>query len=308
MLSEDEAIGSLCVNSVVVDPTVVMPACPHRLRVQLEAWGFDIVIVDVSEFHNGDGSIRRLTSPADITIGRDLVAVVGVRSSWPRSPDAGSTSSSVARSAQSSRATAALGTRAACGLVSLCLVFPIGGVEVMILGAVASGIVCGLLALAIRGRFGVVTAAAVAGLLWSLVVIALITLLPANGAPGVVYAEGRLDTCSWDIGGPAPDGFWIFSGGQRLLNAAVFVPSGALLVVAGARWRSAWVTVPAGLVLLAAYSIGIEATQLELARLDRACDVTDVIDNATGAAIGVAVGIVLAAVLRPWRDRRRTRY
>ncbi len=70
------------------------------------------------------------------------------------------------------------------------------------------------------------TAVAIAGLLWSLVVIGLITLLPANGAPGVVSAEGRLDTCSWDIGGPAPDGFWIFSGGQRLLNAVVFVPSG----------------------------------------------------------------------------------
>lgn len=177
----------------------------------------------------------------------------------------------------------------------------------MLLGAVASGVVCGLLALALKRRLGLVTAFAIAGLLWSLIVIALITLLPANGAPGVVYAEGRLDTCSWDIGGPAPDGFWIFSGGQRLLNAAVFVPSGALLVVAAARWRSAWVTVPVGLVLLAAYSIGIEATQLELARIDRACDVTDVIDNATGAAIGVGVGVVLAMVLRPWRDRGRGR-
>ncbi len=178
----------------------------------------------------------------------------------------------------------------------------------MLLGTVASGIVCGVLALALRRRLGLVSALAFAGLIWSLVVIALITLLPANGAPGVVYAEGRLDTCSWDIGGPAPDGFWIFSGGQRLLNAAVFVPSGALLVVAAARWRAAWITVPAGLVLLAAYSVGIEATQLALARIDRACDVTDVIDNATGAAIGVGVGIVLAVVLRPWRSRGVTRY
>lgn len=177
----------------------------------------------------------------------------------------------------------------------------------MLLGAVASGIVGVLLALALRGRFGWVTSLALVGLLWSLVVIALVTLLPADGAPGVVSAEGRLTTCSWDIGGPAPDGFWIFSGGQRLLNTAVFVPSGALLVIAASRWRSAWVTVPAGLVLLAAYSIGIEAVQLELARIDRACDVTDVIDNATGAAIGVAAGIMLAAVLRPWRDRGRAR-
>ena len=175
----------------------------------------------------------------------------------------------------------------------------------MLLGAVASGIVAVLLALALTRRLGWVAAVALAGLLWSLVVIALITLLPTGGAPGVVYAEDRLATCSWDIGGPAPDGFWIFSGGQRLLNAVIFVPSGALMVVAASRWRSAWVAVPVGLVLLAAYSIGIEATQLELARLDRACDVTDVIDNATGAAIGVGVGIVLAVVLRPWRARHQ---
>lgn len=178
----------------------------------------------------------------------------------------------------------------------------------MLLGAAASGVVCVLLALALRRRLGWVSAAAIAGLLWSLVVIALITLLPANGAPGLVPAEGRLDTCSWDIGGPAPDGFWIFAGGQRLLNAAVFVPPGVLLVVAAARWRSAWVTVPAGLVLLAAYSVGIETTQLALARLDRACDVTDIIDNSAGAALGVGLGILLVPVLRPWRARTGARH
>ena len=83
----------------------------------------------------------------------------------------------------------------------------------------------------------------------------MLTLIPANGAPGVVSAEGRLETCSWDIGGPAPDGFWIFSGGQRLLNVAVFVPPGRCSCVAAARWRRwALVTVPLGLALLAAYS------------------------------------------------------
>ncbi len=172
----------------------------------------------------------------------------------------------------------------------------------MLVGVALSGVVCGALALALRRRLGTVAALATGGLLWSVVVIGLVTLIPADGAPGVVYADSRLDSCSWDIGGPAPDGFWIFSGGQRLLNVAVFVPSGALLVVAAARWRrSALVTVPLGLVLLAAYSVGIEWTQLELARIDRACDVTDIVDNATGAGLGVAVGLVLAVVLRPWR-------
>jgi glycopeptide antibiotics resistance protein len=77
-----------------------------------------------------------------------------------------------------------------------------------------------------------------------------------------------------------------------------------LLVLAAARWRAAWVLVPLGLAGLAAYSVAIEAIQLELARIDRACDVTDVIDNTTGAVLGVGVGIVLALVLRPWQHRR----
>ena len=171
---------------------------------------------------------------------------------------------------------------------------------------VLSGIVCALLALALQGRLGWFSALAVAGFVWSLAVIASITLIPADGAPGIVSAEGRLTTCSWDIGGPAPDGFWIFAGGQRMLNTVVFVPSGVLLVLALARWpRVAWVGVPVGLALLAAYSVGIEATQLALARIDRACDVTDVVDNVTGAVLGVGIGLLLAVVLRPWRRRAR---
>jgi hypothetical protein len=187
-------------------------------------------------------------------------------------------------------------------------VFPVGGVGVMLALVVASGLACALLALALRPAAGWTAAVTIAAFVWSLAVIASLTLIPANGAPGIVSAEGRLTTCSWDIGGPAPDGFWIFAGGQRMLNTVVFVPSGVLLVLALARWpRVAWVGVPVGLALLAAYSIGIEATQLALARIDRACDVTDVIDNVTGAVVGVGVGLLLALVLRPWRRRRGSR-
>lgn len=182
--------------------------------------------------------------------------------------------------------------------------FPVGGVGVMLLGAVLSGLACLWLATVVSRRAGWTWAMSLGLLVWSLIGIALVTLLPANGAPGIVSAEGRLDSCSWDIGGPAPDGFWILPGGQRLLNMVVFVPSGALLVLVAARWRrTAWVTVPIGFALLAAYSVLIELTQLELARLDRACDVTDMIDNVTGAGIGVLLGIVLALALRPWRSR-----
>lgn len=180
--------------------------------------------------------------------------------------------------------------------------FPVGGIEVMLLGAFLSGLLCLGLAVATRRRLGWLTAGTLAALLWSLAVIACLTLIPASGAPGIVSAEGRLTTCSWDIGGPAPDGFWIFAGGQRLLNTVAFAPSGALLVLLAARWRRAAVlVVPVGLGLLAAYSAGIEKTQLELARIDRACDVTDIIDNVTGAVIGAGVGLLLALVLRPWR-------
>ena len=82
--------------------------------------------------------------------------------------------------------------------------------------------------------------------LWSLVVLGLITLLPANGAPGIVSAEGRLDHCSWDIGGPAPDGFWILAGGQRLLNTLVFVPAGCCWSWSPLAGKWAWATVPSG--------------------------------------------------------------
>jgi hypothetical protein len=46
---------------------------------------------------------------------------------------------------------------------------------------------------------------------------------------------------------------------------------------------------------------------VEVARIDRACDVTDIVDNVSGAALGGAVGLVLAMVLRPWRARRPRR-
>lgn len=181
--------------------------------------------------------------------------------------------------------------------------FPVGGVGVMLLLILVAGALLAVVAAALRPRFGGRWALSLALLVWSLVVIGVLTLIPANGAPGVVSAESRLPGCSWDIGGPAPDGFWILPGGQRLLNAVVFVPSGVLLVLVAARWRSAWVTVPVGLALLAAYSTGIEQTQLALARIDRSCDVTDIIDNVTGAAVGVLIGVALLPLVQPWRHR-----
>ncbi|GAA3546465.1 VanZ family protein [Nocardioides daeguensis] len=181
-----------------------------------------------------------------------------------------------------------------------------GGTGVMLLGVGVAGVGCALLALVLVRPLGWVSALAIAGLVWSVVVIALVTLVPTSPDTGFVPAETRRPSCSWDIGGPAPEGFWILQSGQRTLNTALFVPSGMLLVVAVARWRLGWVLAPLGLLGLAAYSALIEKTQLELARIDRACDVTDVIDNATGAAFGAVLGVGLVLVLRPWRHRRRT--
>ncbi len=84
VLTEEEALTTFCANSVVVGNTVVMPGCPDRVRSQLEAWGFEVVIVDVSEFHLAGGSIRCLTNPVDVTLGRDLLLVPGGEVLLPR--------------------------------------------------------------------------------------------------------------------------------------------------------------------------------------------------------------------------------
>jgi N-dimethylarginine dimethylaminohydrolase len=61
----------------VVGSTILMPAVPDRVRGRLEAWGFDIVLVDVGEFHKAGGSVRCLTNPLDVVRGRDLPEVAG---------------------------------------------------------------------------------------------------------------------------------------------------------------------------------------------------------------------------------------
>ena len=179
----------------------------------------------------------------------------------------------------------------------------IGGTESMVAGAVVSGLLLAGVALLAQRRVGWVAAWSWCGLVWWLGVIALVTLVPLYGIDLAVPAETRSENCSLDYGGPAPEGFWLLSGGQRLLNTALFVPAGALLVVAVSRWRIGWIAAPLGLIGLAAYSLMIELVQLELARIDRACDVTDLVDNVIGAMIGFVLGLVASLVLRPWQRR-----
>jgi N-dimethylarginine dimethylaminohydrolase len=77
VLTEEEALTTFCANSIVIGRIIVMPACPDRVRAQLEEWGFEIVLVEVGEFHKGGGSIRCLTNPVDVVIGRDLPSLPG---------------------------------------------------------------------------------------------------------------------------------------------------------------------------------------------------------------------------------------
>ena len=83
VLTEEEAL-TFCANSIVLGRTVLMPACPPRVRAQLEEWGFEIVLVDVTEFHKGGGSVRCLTNPLDVQVARDLPVVPGGEVVLPR--------------------------------------------------------------------------------------------------------------------------------------------------------------------------------------------------------------------------------
>ena len=82
VLTEDEAM-TFCANSIVLGRTIVMPACPDRIREQLVEWGFEVVVVDVGEFLKGGGAIRCLTNPLDVRLGRDLAPVPGGRVTLP---------------------------------------------------------------------------------------------------------------------------------------------------------------------------------------------------------------------------------
>jgi ornithine--oxo-acid transaminase len=50
----------------VVGSTVVMPACPPRVRRHLEEWGLTPVVVEVSEFQKAGGAVRCLTLALDV--------------------------------------------------------------------------------------------------------------------------------------------------------------------------------------------------------------------------------------------------
>jgi len=68
VLDGDDALA-FCANSVVVGSNVIMPSCPPTVGRQLEAWGFDVAVCDVSEFLKAGGACRCLTLALDVTLG-----------------------------------------------------------------------------------------------------------------------------------------------------------------------------------------------------------------------------------------------
>lgn len=178
------------------------------------------------------------------------------------------------------------------------------GVEGMLVGVAVSGLVCLLLLAALMRRLPAFTAWSWALFAFSVLSVGVLTLTPAHDVSGMRGID-RPTSCSMDYGGPSPDGFWIMGGGQRFLNSLVFFPAGFFLVLALSRWRAAWVLAPVGLVGLVGYSVAIEFAQLKFTYIRRACDVTDMVDNSVGAAVGFGVALLLVPLLRGWRYGER---
>jgi N-dimethylarginine dimethylaminohydrolase len=75
-LEEDEA-ESFSANSVVIDQTVVMPACTPRLGRILGGAGFDVVVTPVDEFLKAGGGCRCLTLALDVRLNVDPIVQSG---------------------------------------------------------------------------------------------------------------------------------------------------------------------------------------------------------------------------------------
>ena len=68
ILLTDEESSQFSANSIVVNDTVIMPACSERLRGLLEDAGLTVAVVNVSEFLKAGGAVRCLTLPLDVVL------------------------------------------------------------------------------------------------------------------------------------------------------------------------------------------------------------------------------------------------
>lgn len=169
-----------------------------------------------------------------------------------------------------------------------------GGPWAMLAVVAAASLVIGFATALVARGTGRRRAAPLGLFVWTLACLVVITIVPSTS-----YGVGLTPaaTCSFDYDGPAPDGFWIVPGGQRLLNGLVFVPAGVLLVASCAGFRRGLRWVLPGVVLLAGTSVVIEWTQL-VTRWGRACDITDIADNTLGALVGTGIGLVCVGAVR----------
>jgi len=133
------------------------------------------------------------------------------------------------------------------------------------------------------------------GLIVSIGIVLAVTLTPLRG----VLELGAVGSGHCDLSriGPAPLRE-LLTVNDTSLNVLLFVPLGATLAFLPRTRRTALVVAAA-----IALPFAIEATQLLVPWLDRACESADVVDNLTGLAIGLAGGVV-AARLAAALDRR----
>jgi VanZ like family len=130
----------------------------------------------------------------------------------------------------------------------------------------------------------------------SLGIILVATLTPQWEA--LAFGARGSSSCDLSRLGLAPIGE-LLAVNDTSLNVLMFVPLGASIAFVP-RSRRALVVVVAAIAL----PFAIEATQLLIPLLDRACESADVVDNLTGLTIGLAGGVVAGgarAVIR-WPD------
>ena len=68
ILLDDEEAMQFSANSIVINHTVIMPACSRRLRRLLIGRGFEVEVVDVGEFLKAGGAVRCMTLPLDLSL------------------------------------------------------------------------------------------------------------------------------------------------------------------------------------------------------------------------------------------------
>ena len=140
----------------------------------------------------------------------------------------------------------------------------------------------------------------VLGMLMSFGIVLMATLLPTSQA--LSSAETSFEWCDLDrLTFPPPAELLAVTDTMR--NVLLFIPLGlTVALLTGTRQRTMLIALAYALPFI------IEVTQLLLSPLGRGCQSADVIDNALGLSVGLAIGLVLHRATRWWsrQDGRGT--